>query len=899
MDIMKKCLLGTSCVAMAAALPSVSSAQDTTNAGTPIEEVVVTGSRRAARSAADTPAPVDVISGDDFANQGDGDMSNLLRTVVPSYNVNAQPISDAATLVRPANLRGLAPDQTLVLLNGKRRHRAAVIAFLGGGLSDGAQGPDIGVIPAIALKRVEVLRDGAAAQYGSDAIAGVMNFVLRDDNEGGSIEAKWGSTYEGDGDQLQIAANIGLPLTDSGFVNFSGEWRQQDPTSRSVQRDDAQGLIDAGNTDVRQPYAQIWGQPEVKNDWKVFMNAGLETGVGEAYMFGNYAEREVEGGFFFRNPNTRGGVNSNDSGATRLVGDLTPDDGINCPGGFNFNNGEATTGTIADPLVIGSAGEQTALDAIFADPNCFVFNELFPGGFTPQFGGMLNDIAGAMGYRGELDNGLTFDISAHAGRNQADFFIKNTINPSLGPATPTEFELGSYIQLEKNFNADFSYPLEMGLYSPLNVAFGFEWREEQFEARTGQPESFEVGILAEAFERTNDQGEVVSFTQGFGIGSNGFSGFSPQVAGSWDRSNIAAYVDLEADVTEDWIIGAALRFEDFSDFGSTTNFKITTLYKITDEFRFRGSYSTGFRAPTVGQQQVVNVSTVFESVNGVLQLAQRGTIPPTNPVAASKGAEPLGPEESKAFTLGFAADIGSASLTVDYFNIEVTDRITQSATITLTQAERQALVDSGVGFAADLQAFRFFVNDFDTRTQGIDVVATIPLDIFEEGSTNFALAGNYTKTKVTAISGRDRDEIISVDSSNDCLYTVDPSVVTMDGTRVMQLEQNIPKTRFSGTLTHNTSKWRFLARGNYYGSYCEAHLDSAGLEIDAGAEITMDIEFGYNVMENVEVIVGASNLFDNYPDDNPFAGVAGAAYPVTSPMGFNGGMYYVRARYSF
>lgn len=879
MDTMKKFLLGTSCVAVLTAMPTAVSAQEDTTAssdGMAIEEVVVTGSRRAARSAADTPAPVDVISGDDFANQGDGDMSNLLRTVVPSYNVNAQPISDAATLVRPANLRGLAPDQSLVLLNGKRRHRAAVIAFLGGGLSDGAQGPDISVIPAIALKRVEVLRDGAAAQYGSDAIAGVMNFVLRDDAEGGSVEAKYGSTYEGDGDQLQMAANLGLPLGDSGFVNFSGEWRQQDPTSRSTQRDDALGLIADGNSDVRQPYAQIWGQPEVKNDWKVFMNAGIETGSGEAYMFGNYAEREVEGGFFFRNPNTRGGVNSNDGGITRLVGDLAPDDGVTCPGGYNFNEGEDSTGTIENPVVIGSDGEAAALAAIFADPNCFVFNEMFPGGFTPQFGGKLNDVAFAMGYRGELDNGLTYDFSMHAGRNQADFFIKNTINPSLGPLTPVEFDLGSYVQLEKNLNADFSYPVEMGFYSPLNVAFGFEWREEQFEASTGQPESFELGILAESFERTNADGDVVSFTQGFGIGSNGFSGFSPQVAGTWDRSNYAGYIDLEADITEDWIVGAALRYEDFSDFGSTTNFKVTTLYKLTDNFRFRGSVSSGFRAPTVGQQQVVNVSTVFETVNGILQLAQRGTIPPTNPVAASKGAQPLGPEKSDAFTLGISADLGAASITVDYFNIKVTDRITQSATIELSQAERQALVESGVAFAADLQAFRFFINDFDTRTQGIDVVATIPLDLFEDGSTNLAIAGNYTKTEVIKFN---------------------PG--TLDSTRIRQIEDNLPSTRFNATFTHATDKWRFLTRMNYYGKYWEAHLDSGDLPINAGSEITFDAEFGYNIMENVEVVVGASNLFDNYPDENEWAGVAGATYPVTSPMGFNGGMYYVRARYSF
>ncbi len=880
MDIMKRLLLGTSCVAVASTLSSGAFAQESTDTSADtmaIEEVVVTGSRRAARSAADTPAPVDVISGDDFANQGSGDMDNLLRTVVPSYNVNSQPINDAATLVRPANLRGLAPDQTLVLLNGKRRHRSAVITFLGSGVSDGAQGPDIGVIPAIALKRVEVLRDGAAAQYGSDAIAGVMNFVLRDDAEGGSVSAKYGSTYEGDGDQLQLAANIGLPVTDNGFVNFSAEWRQADPTSRSVQRADAQALIDAGNADVREPYAQVWGTPEINNDWKAFMNFGIETGESsEIYAFGNYAEREVIGGFYYRNPNTRSGVNSGDGGVTRLVGDMTPDDGVTCPGGINFNEGEATTGQVVDPVVIGSAEEAAQMAAIFADPNCFVFNEMFPGGFTPNFGGRLNDIAGAMGFRGELDSGLTYDISMHAGRNQADFFIDNTVNPSLGSATPTLFELGSYVQLEKNFNADFSYPVEVGFYSPLNVAVGFEWREEQFEARTGQPESFEVGILARSFNLTNADGDNVSVTQGFGIGSNGFSGFSPQVAGSWDRSNIAGYIDLEADITENWVLGAALRWEDFSDFGSTTNFKVTSLYKLGDALRLRGSISSGFRAPTPGQQQVVNVSTVFETVNGRLELAQRGTIPPTNPVAAEFGADPLGPEKADSFTLGFAADIGAASLTVDYFNIKLSDRITQSATITLSQADRDALVASGIAFAADLQAFRFFVNDFDTRSQGVDVVATVPLNFSDDGSTALSFAGNYTKTEV-----------------------VDFNPATLDACRIQRLEDSLPAYRFSSTLTHNASKWRFLARANYHGKYFSAHADSCDLPINGTSEITLDAEIGYNVMEGFEISIGAENVFDNSPTLNPWSGEVGSKYSEHAPFGVNGGAYYVRARYQF
>ena len=274
-----------------------------------VEEILVVGSRRRDRSADDSPVPVDVIDGDDFLTQGDSDLDSLLAALVPSYNVAQEPISDAATFIRPATLRSLPPDATLVLVNGKRRHRAAVIALLGAGISGGSQGPDLSVIPAIALDRLEVLRDGASAQYGSDAIAGIMNFVLKEDNQGFALDAKYGNHYEGDGDAITIAGNAGFALTDAGFANISFEFKESDPTSRSAQRGDAQSLINAGNSHVRQPAAQIWGAPEISDDFKVFGNFGIDLGNGsEAYMFGNWAERQVEGGFYYRNPHTRGGV---------------------------------------------------------------------------------------------------------------------------------------------------------------------------------------------------------------------------------------------------------------------------------------------------------------------------------------------------------------------------------------------------------------------------------------------------------------------------------------------------------------------------------------------------------------------------------------------------------------
>ena len=838
-------------VPLTVALPQQSFAQ----AEEAIEEIVTTGTRRAARSVTDSAVPIDVISGGDFVNQGATDMDALLRGAIPSYNVNSQPISDAATIVRPANLRGLSPDSTLVLVNGKRLHRSAVIAFLGGGIADGSQGPDLANIPGIALKQVEVLRDGASAQYGSDAIAGVINFVLKDNAEGLTLEAKYGENYDSDGENTTLAFNWGLPLTDAGYFNVSGEWHEQDPTSRSIQRGDAQALIDAGNTAVRQPAAQIWGTPEIRDDFKLWGNAGIELGTNaEAYVFGNWGEREVEGGFFFRNPNTRGGINDGPinpvtGNDTILVADFTfgpSDDGIGCP-------------TVDIENDVPNA---VALAAVDADPNCWAFNLLAPGGFTPQFGGKVIDGSVTGGTRGELDNGLMYDFSASYGRNDVEYFIANTLNPQLAHQQllmPRTFTPGSYVQSERNVNADFSYPVDFGNFaSPLNVAFGAEYRVEQFEIKPGDKNSFFI----------DDRSDLA--VQGFGIGSNGFPGFKPESAGKFDRGSFAAYVDFEADITDAFLAGFAIRFEDFDDFGTTTDAKLVGRFEITDNFAIRGGVSTGFRAPTVGQSNVLNVTTAF--TNGML--ADEATLPPTNPISVQKGGVPLDPEESTNYTAGFIASFGPVDLTIDYFNIEVEDRIALTTTQILDQADIDALLALGIVDALSFTGVRFFTNDFDTTTQGIDLVATTSAQLFG-GDTDFSFTYNWTDTEVDKFN---------------------PDII--GDTRVRQLEDNLPDTRFALTASHLQGDWRALVRVNYYGDYYEAHLDDGTLPIEPDAEVTVDAEFGYNFTDSLSVTLGAQNLFDEFPDDNPWASIVGAQYPVTSPMGFNGGFWYLRARYS-
>jgi iron complex outermembrane recepter protein len=871
----------------------------------------VTGTRRAARSAADTPAPVDVIGSQELLDQGDSDLADIIRTSVPSFNVNTQPISDAATLIRPANLRGLPPDNTLILVNNKRRHRAAVISFLGGGLSDGAQGADISVIPAISLSRVEVLRDGAASQYGSDAIAGVMNFILRDAPSGGAAEAEWGQTYEGDGTAWSVAGNIGLPLGPEGFFNISAEYGETDATSRSVQRDDAAGLIAAGNTDVADP-AQIWGSPNVDGDLAVFYNSALPLGGAELYSFGNYAERRVENGFFYRNPTNRAGVYAGplvdpvtgfvdgglDSVPSVLVGDLSGGDTGDCPAGIPLTAGG---GLLPDPAVLAS---------VQGDDNCFSFVELFPGGFTPRFGGELEDKSIAIGLRGELGigSGLSWDVSYYYGQNDIDFFINNTINASLGPDTPTSFRPGGYSQIDENFNLDFSYGIPVGFASDLNVAFGAEHRSETFEIRQGDDASFALGPLAAP-------SAAYPAGQGFSSSSNGFGGFTPASAGEDTQENYAVYLDLEADVTDRLTLQAAIRYEDFYDtYGTTTNYKLGGLYHLTENATIRGTWSTGFRVPTAGQANVTNITTAFDGA----ELVDQGTIPLSTAAGQfiadrleiDTGVRPtLTPEESENFTLGTGFRLGGWNITVDYFNVEVNDRIAISDQQDFLQALLDFAADEGVPIAPgsntsqtlnqldtagaleaddfegseDLVSFGFFTNSFSTETRGIDVVASYQFEMFG-GNDSLALAANWTDTEVT-------------DFGEDTAAPLSPG-------RAKVLEDGLPAVRGSLTLNHEQGPWNGLARVNYFGEFFECHLDAydAGspdgceLPYEGDAQITVDLELGYDVTEHASIALGLQNAFDSYPDKNPWGGVAGSLYPQYGPAGFNGGFAYVRTR---
>ena len=796
-----------------------------------VEEIITLGARAKARSATDSVAPVDVINASELANQGDIDITNLLRNSVPSYYVSDQPISDAGTMVRPQGLRGMSADHTLVLVNGKRRHRSSVILWAAGGISDGAQGPDTSVFPTAALKTVSVLRDGAASQYGSDALAGVINFELKDASEGGSISVKAGQYGEGDGAQQYVSGNFGLPLGANGFVNTTFEIGSTEDTNRAVQRADAAQLIVDGYQDVPNP-AMIWGRPKVDDDMKLFVNFGADLGNNtEMYGYANSTTKKIDGGFYFRNPTNRGGVYGD--GSTLLIGDM---DGIG-------------VGTDCPVVTLdGNTPDPVAMAIVAADPNCFSFQETIPGGFTPRFGGTMTDQAMLFGLRGEMANGIGWDVSSYYGKNEADFFINNTVNASMGPNSPRDFDPGLYRQVETSLNADFTYAMS----DAVSLAFGAEYRNEEFTIGAGDSASSTAGVLA---------------NQGFSLSSNGFPGFAKAISGVFDRSNTAVYVEADWQASDDLVVVGALRFEDFDDFGTTTNYKLGANYSITDTTGVRGTFSTGFKAPTPGQSNASNISTTIDNATG--KLVNKGVIPATSPVALVYGGKQLQPEDSENMTFGIYTTVGEFEITLDYFSIDVDDRLNFSKDVNLSAADIAQLIADNVPGAGDMSKFRFYTNDFDTTTDGFDLVVSTSTD-WMGGTTDWNLAYNQTNTDVTNRG------------------------VTIDDEREKRIEQMTPDTRWNLSANHMMGDWRMLARISYYGDW----YDSGEGFVYPGENV-VDLELAYNINDNSSVMVGGNNVLDEAGDTLHNINSYGNLYSTQAPMGFSGAFWYAKYSYNF
>ncbi|NCF20612.1 MAG: TonB-dependent receptor, partial [Haliea sp.] len=670
-----------------------------------LEEVVVTGTRAPGRSAEDLPVPVDVLNAEQLANTGQTELGRMLQAIAPSFNFSTSAISDGTDALRPATLRGLGPDQTLVLINGKRRHQAALI-HINTSVGRGTAGTDLNAIPAAAIKRVEVLRDGAAAQYGSDAIAGVINIVLKDADEGGRAYASYGEYDEDDGETYNVDLNGGLALGSGGFLNLTFNYRDRDWTDRAgtqgnclyggCEDTDGNGIVEPGDPrELTAPRDSFQIGDAESEQYALVGNAAYSLGRGELYGFATYSSRDNESAAFFRHPAT---------GADSYL-----DDGDN----------------------------------------------VIPDGFLPLIASQIDDYSVNAGYQIDFDGGLGMDISYTYGENEIEYETRDSINYSF--VNFLNFGQGlsdDEIRSSIPRNAD-AYDLELSLqtvnldftqeFGDLAVAVGGELRTDEYKIKPGEAYSYAD------FDTVDG---VSLYPQDAAAGTQGFNGISPISSVDEDRDIWSLYIDTEYEFTSNLLVGAALRYDDYDDFGDTTNFKLAANWAITDDFRLRGAFSTGFRAPSMQQQYFNNISTQFvdnpDDPGGPQISQQIGTFRNDGELAMAIGIPQLEEEESTNYSAGIVWTPGSQmSITLDYYYIEIDDRIVISNRLTAEDDPTGNLGDALASLGAD--GAQFFLNGADTETEGVDLVMTYSgIDLFK-GNLDVTLSGNYTETDVTDI----------------------------------------------------------------------------------------------------------------------------------------------------
>lgn len=828
--------------------------------GASAEQVIVTGTRKEGLSPLETLSPIDLIGGDDLVEQAAFDLTDSLGKISPSINTQRFPIADGTAFVRPVTLRNLSPDHTLVLVNGARRHRSALVnlqlAPLGT-VNQGSQGVDFSTFPAGAIKRVEVLRDGASAQYGSDAIAGVINLILNDDSEGFSISSQYGEYAEGDGERFTVSANAGFALGSNGFINVSAEHAQSDTTSRGNGRPDALAIADIVGAE-QVPYngfGQRWGDPDIEA-LKLFVNTGFDLNdTTELYGHASYVDNETLSGFFYRGP----------------VLPTAADNIANAPRGTLFvdGNGDGIADEASAALVssITGAGLNPA-DYLTADGDSasgFVLlnpiHTQFPGGYSPLFGANITDFSFVGGIRGELDENFSYDLRVRSEENEVEYVLEDSINPSLGRLSPTTFNPGTLTQEEVGINADFVKSWDD---VPINVAFGYELRKETYKIAEGDLASREVGP---------------TFVQ-FGLGSDGFQGFPTESAGSFDSTSYGAYVDVEGDLNDFTSAAVALRYEDFDTFGSTVDWKVSFRVQADDNLAFRATANTGFRAPTPGQLNTLNITTTSDSTGALIP---SGTYPVNNPISVALGAEDLDPEESESFTLGLVySPTDNTTVTLDYYTIDIENRIALQ-NFTIGSAELALLNAAGVPNADLLSGSNgnFFVNGFTSEVSGVDLNINSSF-VIGDGALDVEFRHSYNDQKVS-----------------------DVNPATINQGRVFDLQNQVPNHKSVLSFKFDQDAFSALVRFNRYGSWASTGgLFGPGDASDAtsyGSAVLIDTELSWTFNENYTFALGGENIFDVYPDDegNGVLQFLGQQYAVTSPFGFNGAFWYGRVSAKF
>ncbi|MEG3155306.1 TonB-dependent receptor plug domain-containing protein [Sphingomonas sp. RB1R13] len=854
------------------------SAPITTVAPTPDQgsEIVVLGTRRTDRTLTNSASPVDVISATELATQPAANIMDSIKNIVPSFFVGQNTISDASTFVRAPSLRGLPSDEILVMINGKRFNRSALVQVYSGGdtgLAFGSQGSDISSIPSIAIKSLQILREGATAQYGSDAIGGVLNFGLRDARHGGEASARYGATYDGDGKSRQLAATIGVGLGSIGFIDVSGEYNKEGQTSRGATRPLA-AIFAAQNPSLASQLpnypgpVQIWGSPP-SHGYKAVINSGIDvTPNSQLYFFGNIARSKADTSFNYRSP----------IGATVV-------DSMGVPRSLGAN-GSFTRLFYVTPCPTGNP--TCPAGAFVNDANAFSFKSIYPAGFTPRFVGVTKQMYGVVGYKGKMDSGFTYDISASKAKNTLALSMYNSLNASYGPASQTSFQFGTLSQKETNANLDLTYPVNIGFASPLTVSAGAEYRKETYGATPGDLQSYSAGPFAVPQTFYNCVGTACTLggtASAASPGASGYGGTSPTYAGSWSQSNYGVYGGLETDITDALSVGLAGRYEHYNTFGGAFVYKANALYKVVPGFSVRGTIGTGFHAPSPGQAHVAILTTNF--VNG--DQVQTGTYPVDSPISRYYGSTTLGPEKAKNYGVGFIAKpMRNLTVTVDGYIIKVKNRIGISQTFRVTAADiiAQPLL-SAVGVGGDVN---YFTNGYDTTTKGIDFVGTYRMGVYSPGDLNLTLAYNYNKSKV------DR---------------YDPGVISF--AQLDLVSHLAPNHRATLSSVFTTGPVTLTLRENFY-SWWRNQNDYPGdggtLGQKFGSKFTTDIEAAYQLTRNIGLALGANNAFDAHPDRLHYSN-ASRLYPITGstadgqiyprsggPFGINGGFWYAKVKIS-
>ena len=772
-----------------------------------VSEVVVTGTRVQERTRLDSLAPVDIISTRELSTQGSTELAQALSVAAPSLNFPRPAISDGTDVIRPVTLRGLAPDQVLVLLNSKRQHQSSLVN-VNGSIGRGSSGVDLNTIPVAAIDRVEVLRDGASAQYGSDAIAGVINLQLRRASSGGGaavtygkydteVEAARSSRHESDGATVTASVWTGLPLGADGFLTLTGEYRDRDPTSR--------GDLDIRVATLTPPetprITSRYGDPETQ-DATFYANAGLPLASGwELYGWAGYQQRDGESAAFPRLRN-------------------------------NANNDIA----------------------------------VYPNGFLPLIGTDIKDFSVGFGAKGEL-GGWRTDVSLVYGFNDVGYRTENSINGTLIPTSPTSFDSGGFDYDQLVFNADVARGFEWFGGRDTNLAIGFEARRESYSITAGELASYVAGPRqGAAFGNPTP-------------GAQGFPGFQPGNEVDEDRTNYALYAELESKLTDKFTASAAVRGEDYSDFGSEATGKVSARYDFVDSFALRGTVSTGFRAP--GLQQTFFTSTATNFIGGIP--FEVGTFPPSSAVALALGAKPLGPEESTNYSLGAVFRLAGFEATVDVYRIDIDDRIVLSENLGGTPAIDALLTPFGIGRA------RFFINGVDTETKGVDAVLRYNLLTESVGKWGFTLSANWNSTDVS-----------SLPSTN-----VIPQGGTLFGRiNVITFEQGQPDNKQTLLVdwdqTMSFGGIGASLKATNYGRVVEPQ-PTAPLDVYLGSAVLVDLELRARIGKGLTAAVGADNVLDKYPTATPVTvNTTGAtSFSRYSPFGFNGRFLYARLGYNW